>query len=146
MLNLRPFPKAKDFERTKMKKFMLFWLIGSVVGLYTTFVIESLWNWFATSALHVSEISFWVTYGLVLLIGLFTDNQGQNFAEDQRWKVMLITLDACIPDAKRDDVKAQMEEQAQVGIWVEAGSHVFGKLVGNSLVLILAFVIHAFLA
>jgi hypothetical protein len=67
-----------------MKKVMLFWLIGSVVALYRTFVIENLWNWFAASALHIPEISFWGMYGLVLLIGVFTNNHGQKFEEGKR--------------------------------------------------------------
>lgn len=125
-----------------MRKVALFWIIGSVLGLYTTFVIQNLWNWFATSAFHVSEISFWVMYGLVLLIGLFTDNEGQNLAENQRWKGVLIAMDACIPDGKREEIKAELDEQAQVGIWVEAGLHCFGKVVGTTFVLVLGFVVH----
>ena len=131
-----------------MKKFMLFWIIGSVASLYATFVIQNLWNWFATSAFHVPAMSFWVTYGLVLLIGLFTNTaqEGPALEDDLREKRMDIVLAALIPDARREEVKAQLEEQTQTGIWMEAGLHVFGKLVGTTFVLALGFVVHAFLS
>lgn len=127
-----------------MKKFVVAWVIGSIVSLYTTFVIQELWNWFATSALHVPEISFWVMYGLVLVISLFT--LGQSGTDEPRWKAMGIALDACIPDAKREEVDAQVKEQLEVGIWVDAGYQVFGRLVGTTFVLVLGFLVHAFLA
>jgi len=41
--------------------YIILWLISS---LFTTFVLQNLWNWFAIPALHASEISFWVMYGL----------------------------------------------------------------------------------
>jgi hypothetical protein len=128
-----------------IKKFVEFWIVGSVISLYTTFVIQSLWNWFATSALHVSGISFWGMYGLVLLIGLFANKYGQNLGEEQRWKDMLTALDACIPDDKREVVKEQLEELKE-GIRVEAGTTAFGTLVGNTFVLALGFVVHVFVA
>ncbi|MGA2235331.1 MAG: hypothetical protein ABSG23_07650 [Terriglobales bacterium] len=127
-----------------MKKIVVAWIIGSVVGLYTTFVIQNLWNWFATSALHVPEISFWVMYGLTLLISLFT--AWQNGADEPRWKAMGIALEACIPDAKKEEVEAQVKEQLEVRIWVDMGYQVFGKVVGTTFVLALGFVVHLFLA
>jgi hypothetical protein len=127
-----------------MKKVIVASIIGSVVGLYTTFVIQHLWNWFATSALHVPEISFWVMYGLVLLISLFTE--GQNLADEPRWKAMGIALEACIPDAKKEEIEAQVKEQIEVRIWIDAGYHVFGKVVGTTFVLVLGFAVHMFLA
>jgi hypothetical protein len=128
-----------------MKKFLLFWLIGTVVALYTTFAVECLWNWFATLALHVPEISFWGMYGLVLLIGLLADYRGQEFTAEQRWKRMLLAVDACIPEEKREDIKTQIENEDKVGIWIEAGSAIFAKVVGTTFVLLLGFVLHVFI-
>ena len=128
-----------------MKKFMLFWIIGSVVSLYTTFVIQNLWNWFATVALHVSEIPFWVMFGLVLLIGLFTDIPG-NFEEQQRFEALSIVLWACVPESKRQEAEAELKEHVEVRMWLKAGTHIFGKVVGTTFVLGVGFVVHLFLA
>ena len=67
-----------------VKKIVIIWLVGMVVGLYTTFVLQSLWNWFATEAFHVSQISFWVMYGVVLVVGLLTEGQSNKFEEEQQ--------------------------------------------------------------
>jgi len=46
----------KDLRRM----LVLLFLVGPVVGLYRTFVLLNLWNWFAAEALHLPVISFWV--------------------------------------------------------------------------------------
>jgi len=43
-----------------LKKMLLGWVVGSAASLYTAFVLQNLWNWFATPALHLSQISFWI--------------------------------------------------------------------------------------
>lgn len=128
-----------------IKKLLVFWVIGSVVSLYTTFVIQNLWNWFATSALHVSGISFWGMYGLVLLVGLFTDTYSKDFIEEWRWKFMSTVLEACVPDHKKEAIEEQQKQQME-GIWMDAGLHVFGRLAANTFVFGLGFAVHAFLA
>ncbi len=127
-----------------MKKYVLILLIGTVVALYTTFVIQNLWNWYATSALHVAEVPFWGMYGLVLLIGLFRGKNPDVIAE-KRWKDTIIALDACIPDVKRQAVNKQIEELTQ-GFLLEQGMHVFEVLIGNTFVLVLGYGVHVFLA
>jgi len=102
-----------------MKNLIAATIIGSVVSLYTTFVIQHLWNWFATSAFHVSEISFWAMYGLVLLVSLFTE--WQKVGDEPRWKTAYIILEACIPDAKKEEVETQLKQQMEVRIWADAG-------------------------
>jgi hypothetical protein len=132
-----------------VKKLGVFWIIGVLLSLYTTFVVQSLWKWFAKSAFHVPEISFWSMYGLVLLVGLFTEKYDKNFGEEQRWKRMLIALDACIPDDKKEGFKEQLNgllnEQKEF-LWLEARRRVLGTLARNTLVLALGFAIHAFVA
>jgi hypothetical protein len=49
-----------------MVKAVLVFVLTLVAHLFTTFVLTVLWNWFAVPALHASEISFWLMYGLVL--------------------------------------------------------------------------------
>jgi hypothetical protein len=118
-------------------------LISSVVGLYTTFVLQSLWNWFVTEAFHLSPVSFWVMYGLVLIIGMFAYDP--NFEEKQQFKAIVTVLDACLPEEKRKEVNEQLDEQMSE-LWLEAGSTVFGKLVGNTFTLAVGWAVHIFLA
>jgi hypothetical protein len=125
------------------KRTVVLWVMGSVVGLYTTFVLQSLWNWFVTETFHLAPVSFWAMYGLVLIIGMFTYNP--NFEEKQRFNSIVTAIDACIPEDKREDVKEQIEEQMEQ-VWWEAGFGIFGKLIGNTFTLALGWAVHTFLA
>jgi hypothetical protein len=124
-------------------------IVGSIVGLYTTFLIENLWNWFATSAFHVPEMSFWGMYGLVLLVGLFTTEVPRSVYDDPQWKGMLIILEACVPDDKREMVTDELKDQIENTMWtdvvVQSFSTSVGKLVGNTFVLVLGWAVHTFL-
>jgi|ERR1019366_810742 integrase len=77
------------------------WLSGIslVVGFYTTFVLQNLWNWFAVPALHVSNIGYWSMFGLNILIGLLFE-RGEKYEEDHRWKAAMTVLDACVPEGR----------------------------------------------
>jgi hypothetical protein len=120
--------------------------IGIVVSLYTTLIIQSLWNWFALPAFQVPVLSFWRIYGLVLLIGLIMEWQkgSGKFADEQRWKGVLHALDACIPPEKKEEVLELIEEDNK-GIWLRAVMDVFGKIVGNTLTLLIGWGVHEFL-
>jgi len=130
-----------------MGKFLVAWLVGSILSLYTTFVIMNLWNWFASPALHVPEISFWGMFGLVLLVGLFSEWHG--IAEEAGWKNIIAVLIASVPDERREEVTSKIEEyakeQMKLEVWLEAGTKTFGRCVVNILVLGLGFVVHTFL-
>src|SRR6266481_5640534 len=95
-----------------MRKFtlaVLLFIVAMVVRLYTTFVLENLWNWFVSDAFHLSHISFWVMYGVVLFIGLLTVDF--NYEQARRFKVLAIGIDACIPENLREMVNKQLEDQ-----------------------------------
>jgi len=112
-------------------------LVGPLVGLYTTFVLMRLWNWFATEALHLPEISFWVMYGLVLIIGMFTPGFGDT-GQEYSFKAIATAVDACVPDHKREWVSEQIEGQ-QSGIWIDVGFKIFGKIFGATCTLAVGF-------
>ena len=124
----------------KIRNFILLYGVSIVVGLYTTFVLVVLWDWFVVPAFHLSPISFWVMYGLTLFISVFRSNGG-DIEVEQRHKVVATLLDACVPDGKREQVKEQLEEFAEE-IWYQAGSKVFIQIIANSLTLGVGFVIH----
>src|SRR5437588_12172326 len=84
-------------------------IVGMLVGgLYTTFVLTILWNWFATPTFHTSEMSFWVMLGLLLLVRLFKDDYYEGARDQTRWEKLLLTVQASVPVEKMDDVKAEL--------------------------------------
>ena len=125
----------------KIKRFILLYALSLIVGLYTTFVLTVLWDWFVAPAFHVSEISFWVMYGLMLLIGMLRDN-GKDFEAEHRHKAVAVALDACLPEEKRQQVSEELEGLNEE-VWWQAGWKVFGQVVANSLTLAIGFFIHS---
>jgi len=125
------------------KKSVLFFVLGLIVHLYTTFVLTLLWNWFVTIAFHVAEISFWLMYGLVLIVQLFQNPSDRHFAEEQLWGRLTIMVDACVPDEHRDFVKEQLEEQ-QSAMWTQVGTGLLGRIASSTVTLGIAFVVHVF--
>ncbi|PYU66766.1 MAG: hypothetical protein DMG52_35500 [Acidobacteria bacterium] len=55
-----------------LKKFAMTWVVSTLVGFYSVFVLMQVWNWFAIPLLHVQEPSYWLIYGLNMLFGLMT--------------------------------------------------------------------------
>jgi hypothetical protein len=124
----------------KIKNFILLYGVSMVVGLYTTFVLTVLWDWFVVPAFHLSAISFWVMYGLTLLISLFR-SAGSDIEAEHRHKIVAAMLDACVPDDKREQVMEQLQEFTEE-IWYQAGWKVFGQIITNSIALGIGFVVH----
>jgi hypothetical protein len=129
----------KDIRRLLALTF----LIGPLIGLYRTFVLQNLWNWFATEALHLPVISFWVMYGLVLIIGILTADYSDK-QQEHAFKTFGILLDACVPDDKKEWVREQLDD-VQENIWVDVGFMVFGGILDVTVALVLGWAVHAFL-
>jgi hypothetical protein len=55
--------------------------VALVVGLYTTLVVQSLWNWFAVKALNAPRVSYWEMYGLKTMLSLLLVSNGRNSRE-----------------------------------------------------------------
>lgn len=124
------------------KKFAMTWITSTLVGFYTVFVLMELWNWFAVPLLHAPEASYWLIYGLSMLIGLVTGSGGQDDpAHERRWTMLFIVLDACVPEHKMEDLKEYVRVEKE-GIWADVGLMIFGKVITNSLTLGLGFVVH----
>jgi hypothetical protein len=126
-----------------LKKTMVFFALGLVLHLYTTFVLMILWNWFVTAAFHVDEISFWLMYGLGLVVQLFQNPGDEHFDDERRFNRLTIMIDACVPDSMREYVKDELQEQNS-GMWLDIGTTLFGRFVGNTFTLCVAFVVHIF--
>jgi hypothetical protein len=125
-----------------VKKFLLLYAVSLIVGLFTAFVLTVLWSWFVVPAFHVDPVSFWLMYGLILLIDLLRSD-GNDVEADHRHKIVAIMLDACVPAERRAEVMEQLTEFTEQ-IWYEAGWKLFGKLLGNAMALGLGFVVHVF--
>jgi hypothetical protein len=125
------------------KKWAVMWAVAMIVGLYTTFVLQNLWNWFAVGALHVSEVSFWMMYGLAMLIhAVFKRNEEK---EEAGFKHLGILLNACVPEEKRSEVREEIESEEK-SLPLKIGLMIAGQILDNSLTLGLGWAIHTFLA
>lgn len=122
-----------------VKKTILLYSISMVVGLYTTYVLTVLWGWFVTPAFGLAQVSFWVMYGLTMLIGLL--HSPGDIEAEHRHKIVAVMLDACVPPERRREVTEQLEEFNNE-IWAQAGWKVFGQVVNNTFALGLGFVVH----
>jgi hypothetical protein len=128
----------------KVRKFLLFYAVSMMVGLFTAWVLTVLWTWFVVPAFHVDPASFWVMYGLTLLVDLLRTN-GNDIEAEHRHKIVAVMLDACVPAERRDEVKEQLTEFADQ-TWYEVGWKLFGKAASNALTLALGFVVHVLAA
>jgi hypothetical protein len=128
-----------------LKKMASFWCVALIVGLYTTFVLQQLWNWFVATSFHVPEISYWVMYGIQLAFGLLSSSHSQRTEEDQSWKIAFRMLAACVPEEKRDELKETLEAEMKVTPWIDLGSMIFGQVIGNTIALTIGWGIHGFL-
>jgi hypothetical protein len=121
-----------------VKKTILLYSISMIVSLYTTYVLTVLWSWFVTPAFGLAHVSFWMMYGLTMLIGLL--RRPDDVEGEQRHKIVAVMLDACVPPERREDVTEQLEEFNKE-IWAQAGWYVFGQFVNNTFALGLGFVV-----
>jgi hypothetical protein len=124
-----------------IKKLGITYGIALVVGLYTTFVVQSLWNWFAVKALNVPSLSYWEMYGLTMLLGLLLARDGEQ--DEQNWKTAFAILDVCVPQEKRDELVEELKTRNE-GLWLELGLVVFSKAVGHTLTLAIGWAVYTF--
>ena len=125
-----------------VKKFLLIWAVGGIVGLFTAYVLTVLWGWFVVPAFHVDGVSFWGMYGLTLLIDLLRSD-GNDIDAEYRHKIVAVMLDACVPTERREEVSEQLTEFSEQ-MWHEAGWKLVGRVTHNALALGLGFVVHIF--
>ena len=126
------------------KKILGFFGIGQLVRLYTAFVVQCLWNWFAVRALNVPEVPYWTVFGLLILLDLVQREQ-PDVSESPQWRSQLVMLEACVPDDKRPSVVAAIKAQTD-NMWTELGykaiGAVIGKLFSNTLALVTGWAIY----
>ena len=124
-----------------MIKGALFFALTMIVHLYTTFVLTILWNWFVVPAFHLSDVSFWLMYGLVLIVNMFHNPAVQTFDGDRRTKSLMTAIEACIPEDRKEFVREELESQRKE-IWIDMGGMIIGVAVGNTVALGVGFIVH----
>ena len=126
------------------KKVGVTFAISLVVGLYTAFVVQTFWNWFAVKAFGVPSVTYWEMYGVTMLLGLLFSRDGDSVKNDEQWKTAFMILDACVPPDKREFVADEMKARLD-GIWLDMAFMVFGKFINNTVTLVLGWAIYTFL-
>ena len=134
-------------EQFSVKKTLWVLGIGFIVGFYTTFVLQCLWNWFAVPALQVPRISYWLMFGLNNLISLLFERSeaSEEIRENVRnkqWVISMAVLDACVPDEKQSEVQKDIKQYTDDGIWGTVVTTIFRQLAVNTIALGVGWAIH----
>ncbi|MGD0404356.1 MAG: hypothetical protein ABSB66_14290 [Candidatus Acidiferrales bacterium] len=121
------------------KKPLAQFFVTILMQFYTAFVVMNLWNWFVTRAIHAPSIGYLTVYGLLLIVQLFRALPRQS--EELKYKRLMIMLDACVRDSRReamaDELREINKETTDVPSWM-----VIETLVGNTIALILGWFIN----
>jgi uncharacterized membrane protein YraQ (UPF0718 family) len=115
-----------------------------VIGFYTSFVFQNLWNWFLAPALHLDPISYWVMYGVSMLIRAMLSSR-QDETIGHLWEQQKQLLELCVPDANRSRFHSVLKEEEE-NMWALAGAAAFGEFLGSTISLGFGWLIHTFLA
>lgn len=126
-----------------MKKYAPLWFASTLVSLYTTFVLQHLWNWFAVPAFNVSSIPYWGAFGLVLGIGILKGSDDK-WEREAQMRVLVTITDACVPEEKREEVKEKVDREVELA-WAEVILIIVGRVFGNTTTLAIGWGVHAFL-
>ena len=119
------------------------WIFAMIVGFYTTFVLQNLWNWFVAPALNVGMVSYWQVYGLNMLLQMILERN--TFTEEDRWKRALTMQYASVPSDRKEEVDEALNQETD-NVWWQAGTEVFTKIIGNTAKLGIGWAVHTFLA
>lgn len=125
----------------KTIKYILPWVVAFIVGIYTSFVAMCMWNWFAVQALNAPSVSFLQMLGLIWLINILF-NQHDN--QEGRWKILFTSIELCVPQEKQGLLSDAMNEIKE-NFWIDLWGKIAGQFIGNTLTLVLGFILHSFI-
>jgi hypothetical protein len=112
-----------------------------IIGFYTAFVLQQLWNWFVVPALHVEPAGYWVMYGIDLLILMI--RQPDTLLSEEHWKMAHISIGACIPLDKQQQVREELKSQEDM-VWVTFAFDMANKIVVNTAFLAIGWGVQTF--
>jgi hypothetical protein len=125
-----------------VKKVLFLWGIAVLVWLYTTLVLQNLWNWFAVDALNAPHVSYRTMYGLLMIVNLVFEKD--TFLSDAKFTHTNILISACVPVDKWADVNEQLKDE-EGSLVFQLGTLMVGKVAGSTLVFALGWAVHMFL-
>jgi hypothetical protein len=114
-----------------------------VLSLYLTFVLQTVWNWFAAPALHFDSISYWNMYGL-LLITTLVRLRNSDVQEAQHILKVTTMVEACLPEARRAETMRLLEEGTVAKMLRPAVINGM-RVLGAPAWLVIGFMVHTFL-
>jgi uncharacterized membrane protein YraQ (UPF0718 family) len=125
------------------KKMVAAWIIGLIVGLYTTFVGEQFWNWFAVPVFQIQTISFLRMWGLMMLAGVFVRGNFQTGidAEKVRWATFCAAIEKFLPDEKKAIWQESWQDEPIKAVF-DAVELIFGTLGANTFALLIGYILH----
>ena len=110
-------------------------LIGLPIGLYTAFVAQCFWNWFAAPALRLPEISFLQMLGLLWMMALLIRSSAK---VEMRTLVFLVGITRlCVPPERNKVLGELMDSRLLDELMM--GLAQIGQ---NTLILALGFGLH----
>lgn len=118
-------------------------LVGLPIGLYTAFVAQCFWNWFAAPTLRLPEISFLQMLGLWWMIDLLI--RPSSDGERKTWALLASITELCVPPERATELE-ELKDANPVVELIQGFSGAFGKIVGNTLTLALGFGLHLFIS
>jgi hypothetical protein len=143
LTRIDPKLKIKTQKGARVKKAGTTVAVAYAVGFYTTFVVQTLWNWFAVKAFNAPSVSYWEMYGVTMLLSLLLARDGEDAENKQRWNAAFMVLDACVPADKREELLAQLKAEKDEE-WQKVGSLVFAKAPGNTFALVIGWAVYTF--
>ena len=68
--------------REKVITFIVNFILSLAIGFYGAFVVMNMANWFISPVVHYT-FTFWQTYGIMLIIELFTTKINKEGSDDE---------------------------------------------------------------
>ena len=125
-----------------MMKYVATGLVALIVGIYTTFVAMYMWNWFAVPIFNLPYISFLQMLGLVWLIGAGISSI---YTEETKLNFLIRIVELCVPNERKHEIDEIINSMKE-NLWSDLAIKIFGQFGGNTVTLILGFVLHLFIS
>ena len=125
-----------------MMKYVATLLVALIVGIYTTFVAMYMWNWFAVPIFNLPYISFLQMLGLVWLIGAGISSI---YTEETKLNFLIRIVELCVPNERKHEIDEIINSMKE-NLWSDLAIKIFGQFGGNTVTLILGFVLHLFIS
>jgi hypothetical protein len=82
-----------------------------VTPFYTAFVVQTLWNWFVAEAIHASEISYWQSFGILILVVLLTVKEDTEHTVENRFNRLSTMIKSLVPAEKLAELEESFNKE-----------------------------------